>query len=99
MPTEKDATTDGIRTAPLSESATVVETDRADAGLTTLSFQSVSHPERHVWIDTDLLSEPVIDLEDWNDEAEWDNSVAHAVTQDTWTYLWNRKSMASRQFS
>lgn len=59
------------------------ETDRADSGLTTLSFQSTSHSQRHVWIDTDLAGEISIDLEDWTNHNKWDNSVANVTTQDT----------------
>ena len=56
------------------------ETDDAEASLTTLSFQSDIHPERHVWIDTDLEGIG-LDLEDWNIEAEWDNAVARVKAQ------------------
>jgi hypothetical protein len=33
-------------------------------------------------MDTDLAGELVIDLEDWNYEATWDNSVAHLEASD-----------------
>lgn len=52
------------------------ETDRATANTCTLSFQSITYPERHVWIDTNLDGIS-IDLEDWHNETEWDNAVAH----------------------
>lgn len=81
MPTEKDAATEGFREG-LTDSSAIVETDRADSGLTTLSFQSMSHTERHVWMDTDLSGEAVLDLEDWSDETQWDNSVAHGCSQE-----------------
>ena len=53
----------------------IQETDRAESGLCTLSFQSTAYPERHIWLDTDLNGIG-IDLEDWNIEEEWDNAVA-----------------------
>lgn len=59
-----------------------VEDRRAEAGSTILSFSSATHPERHVWIDTDLDGSLVIDLEDWNDETTWDSSVAHLTAPD-----------------
>ena len=81
MPTEKDTKTELFRQR-LSRLGGVVETDRADSGLSTLSFQSVMHPQRHVWIDTDLAGECILDLEDWIAEETWDNSVAHLASQD-----------------
>lgn len=66
-----------VRIAPAA-----LEDQRAESGLTTLSFQSASYPERHIWIDTDLAGELVIDLEDWNYQASWDNSVAHLEVTD-----------------
>ena len=53
----------------------IEETDRAESGLCTLSFQSTACPERHIWLDTDLNGIG-IDLEDWNIEEQWDNAVA-----------------------
>src|SRR5947209_7834642 len=58
------------------------ETDRAEALTCTLSYQSITHPERHVWIDTDLRGPGIepggigMDLEDWTVPGEWDNAVA-----------------------
>ena len=51
------------------------ETYDAAAGLTTLSFASRKHPERHVWVDTDYLDSTTLDLEDRNFEGTWDNCV------------------------
>lgn len=58
------------------------ETDRAEACLSTLSFQSINYPERHIWIDTDGDG-IAIDLEDWQDEREWDNAVARITVEAT----------------
>lgn len=81
MPTEKDERTELVR-AMLKSCDELRETDRADSGLTTLSFQSVSHSQRHVWIDTDLAGDISIDLEDWTDNENWDNSVANVTTHN-----------------
>jgi hypothetical protein len=58
----------------------VVETHFAELGMTTLSFQSLSVPQRHVWIDTD--GEIRIDAEDWTYTETWDNSVGSIVAPD-----------------
>lgn len=81
MLAEKDERTEWVRSA-LKECDGLKETDRADSGLTTLSYQSINHAERHVWIDTDLAGEVSIDLEDWTNDDEWDNSVANVTTHD-----------------
>ena len=71
----KDEQTLGLRQKILSGIVQAQETDRADSGLCTLSFQSTEYPERHAWVDTDgeFIA---IDLEDWRDENEWDNAIA-----------------------
>lgn len=79
MPTQKNETTEILRQM-LHKMSGCHETTRADLGLTTLSFQSDVNPNRHIWIDTDLDGECVLDLEDWNDSSAWDNSVAHACS-------------------
>ncbi|NET62646.1 MAG: hypothetical protein F6K47_43120, partial [Symploca sp. SIO2E6] len=56
------------------------ETPRAEACLSTLSFQSRNYPERHIWLDTDGYG-IAIDLEDWQDEQEWDNAVARITVE------------------
>ena len=72
----KPESTEELRRAVLT-STDVVETDRADSGLTTVSFQSVKLPSRHVWVDTDLAGVMVADLEEWANASTWDNSIAH----------------------
>jgi hypothetical protein len=76
MPTEKNDETEMLRRLVLL-SKEVNETGGADCGLTTLSFQSVRYPNRNVWVDTDLAGDLSIDLEDWQNDEAWDNSVAH----------------------
>jgi hypothetical protein len=71
-----------IRQAVARLAPEAVEDDRAACGLTTLSFFSTVHAERHVWLDTDLGGSLVIELEDWTYEGTWDNSVAHLKTTD-----------------
>lgn len=72
----KDEITQQLRQLIGQHRLIALETDRAAANTCTLSFQSVAYPERHVWIDTNLDGIE-IDLEDWHDETEWDNAVAH----------------------
>lgn len=55
------------------------ETNRAECGLTTISFQSLEFPNRHVWIDTDLGGDISVDLEDWSIDETWDNAVASFI--------------------
>jgi hypothetical protein len=54
------------------------ETDRAEASLVDLSFQSTVHPDRHIWIsffpNDNYLCQ--IDLEDWRYQCSWDNALA-----------------------
>src|ERR1700722_737520 len=78
----KDDRTECLRQAINNAAPAAVEDERAEAGLTTLSYRSATHPERHIWFDTDLAGQMVIDLEDWNYEATWDNSVAHLQAAD-----------------
>ena len=78
----KDERTERLRQAIAQNSPAAIENQRAEAGLTTLSFRSACQDERHVWIDTDLAGRLVIDLEDWNCEATWDNSAAHLEALD-----------------
>lgn len=77
----KDDRTERIRQA-VTFLGQVIEDDRAEAGLTTLSFASVLYPERHVWLDSDLAGVLAIDLEDWNVEGAWDNAVARLDADD-----------------
>jgi len=80
MPTDKDKNTERLRSAVI-ENAGIRETDRADLGLTTLSFQSLNFPNRHVWFDSDLGGEIAVDLEDWEIDESWDNSVANLTVR------------------
>jgi hypothetical protein len=72
----KDEITQKLRQLIGQHISIAQETDRAAANTCTLSFQSITYPERHVWIDTNLNG-IAIDLEDWHNETEWDNAVAH----------------------
>jgi hypothetical protein len=76
----KDEPTEALKQAILRSVPEAKETGRAEAGLTTLSFQSLLVPERHVWIDTDLDGIR-LELEDWGFEETWDNAVAHIPVQ------------------
>ncbi len=71
----KDELTEKLRNLIVNQVPNAKETNNAEAFLSTLSFQSIICPERHVWIDTDLDGIGV-DLEDWSVEGEWDNAVA-----------------------
>jgi hypothetical protein len=79
MPAEKDDRTERLR-GLLRTHEELKETDRANLCLAALSFQSVRYPNRHVWVDTDIDGGFVIDLEDWEYDETWDNSVAHLMT-------------------
>src|SRR5947207_3036161 len=79
---QKDSRTEKLRQAVSRLAPEPVEDDRAACGLTTLSFFSTVHAERHVWLDTDLGGAFIIDLEDWTYQGSWDNSVAHIETTD-----------------
>jgi uncharacterized HAD superfamily protein len=61
------------------------ETEDACASTTTLSYQSIKLPERHVWIET--FKQFQIDLEDWNDDKNWDNSIIHFTTSDKFSLI------------
>jgi hypothetical protein len=76
----KDNITENIRQQIGKAVPEAVETDRAEASLCSLSFQSTTHPERQIWIDTDEQHIQV-DLEDWQDETEWDNAVERTTVE------------------
>lgn len=76
----KDAVTGHVRDL-VAKCSHVREDYRAECGSTTLSFVSVMVPARHVWLDTDLGGNIVVDLEDWSTEERWDNAVAHVKTE------------------
>lgn len=74
--------TERLRLAIARNAPAAIEDQRAEAGLTTLSLRSACQDVRHVWIDTDLAGHLVLDLEDWNYDATWNNSVAHLGALD-----------------
>jgi len=78
----KDERTKRLRQAITQTAPAALEDRRAEAGRTTLSFRSVTHPERHIWIDTDLDGRLEIDLEDWTNETTWDNALVHLTAPD-----------------
>lgn len=95
MKQAKTTLTDLVRQALLSTVPNIQETDRANASLIDLSFQSTAYPEQHIWLgvygrvsaidpeeseEWDGSREIHIDLEDWLHSDEWDNSVAHHQT-------------------
>jgi hypothetical protein len=70
----KDEKTRCLRQLIKRGAAYAYETERAEVLLYTLSYQSCTLQERHVWVETgpDEIS---IDLEDWENESdEWDNA-------------------------
>jgi hypothetical protein len=79
---QKDARTEKLRQAVAHLAPEAVEDDRAACGLTTLSFSSTVHADRHIWLDTDLAGSLIIDLEDWTYKGSWDNSLAHIEASD-----------------
>ena len=73
--TEKDAPTEQLRQLILSAPVGICETSRAEATLSALSFQSLTYPNRHAWVEVDTKGAS-IDLEDFRLDDEWDNAVA-----------------------
>ena len=59
----------------------VTETNYADNSLINISFQSLCYKNRHVWIGY-YRGRYFIDLEDWNDETRFDNTVASFDSKD-----------------
>ncbi|HEY2839239.1 MAG TPA: hypothetical protein VGJ26_08830 [Pirellulales bacterium] len=86
MADDKDELTAEVRNRVLS-SRGVVETSRAECGLTTLSFQSMEYPERHAWVDTFLDDNLVVDLEDWSTIDRWDNAIGSLSTKGVSTLV------------
>ncbi len=72
---------DRLRTAINKLTTDAVETNRADADLTALSYHSKTHSARHVWVELADSKEIVIDLEDWTDDTAWDNTVKQKTVQ------------------
>lgn len=73
---EKDLLTQELRVLIANKTASASETETASLSPSNLSFQSTQKPERSVWIDVFNTHSITIDLEDWNNEAEWDNAIA-----------------------
>ena len=82
----KDKITENIRQQIGKAAPEAVETDRAEASLYSLSFQSETHPQRQIWIDTDE-QDIQVDLEDWQDETEWDNAVDRITVESVSTLI------------
>src|SRR5689334_19866413 len=85
MPSRKDPLTHTLRQEIMTNTTFLVETERADELLSTLTFQSLLQSNRHVWIDTDMresVDAITIELEDWNVEETWDHTVAVIDTTD-----------------
>ena len=78
--TTKDNFTEGVRQAIIQQVPIAIETDRAEASLCSLAFQSQIQPNRHIWLDTDG-EELHIDLEEWSNDIDWDNAVFHIETK------------------
>ena len=77
---QKDEFTLSLKNRLISSIAQMVETDRADDSLCTLSLQSTTYSMRHAWIDTDDGTIR-IDLEEWDNEEEWDNAIARVTVE------------------
>lgn len=95
MQQAKSRVTDLVRQAILATVHDIRETERAEASLIDLSFQSTLYLERHVWIGVygkmaavepeestkwDATRCISIDLEDWDNSEQWDNTVEHHQT-------------------
>jgi hypothetical protein len=78
----KDQRTERLRQAIGKTASAAVEDQRAEAGLTTLSLCSANQHERHIWIDSNLAGQLVIDLENWSYQGTWDSMVAHLGASD-----------------
>ena len=74
MIAEKDEVTEQLRQMIRLNVGQARETNRAEASLCSLSFQSTTHPERHTWLEVDTEGASM-DLEDWAID-EWDNVIA-----------------------
>jgi hypothetical protein len=70
---QKDESTEALRELIRVKVPEAIETDRAEANLCSLSYQSTLYPQRHIWLDTDETIG--IELEDWQLSDEWDNTV------------------------
>ena len=77
---DKDEVTEQLRQMINRRVPDTQETNRAEASLCTLSFQSLTHPERHVWLEVDAAG-AAIDLEDWTIASEADNAIVRTVVE------------------
>ena len=77
---QKDEMTEMLRHLIKEAISAAIETNRAEASLCSLSFQSRTHPARHVWLDSENES-IMLDLEDWQDGDQWDNTVARVTVE------------------
>lgn len=77
---QKDEMTETLRQRIKEAVTDAIETSRAEASLCSLSFQSKVHPERHIWLDSENESIR-LDLEDWQDGAQWDDAVARVTVE------------------
>ena len=71
---QKDTLTEQLRQLITYHVSEASETNRAEASLTALSLQSLSLPERHVWIEVDMNGAS-IDLEDLATEDDLVKSI------------------------
>ena len=71
----KDRKTEILRSLIREKLPQAIETNRAEADLCALSFQSAIKKERYVWISTYIDDKFEIDLEDWNLRDQRDNTV------------------------
>ena len=76
----KDRITEQLRQKIKRQFPWARETEEAEASLCALSLQSTTHPERHVWIDTDLDGIG-LDLEDWQLDDEGDDTIARVKAE------------------
>jgi hypothetical protein len=74
----KDETTEALRLLIQAGVPEAIETDRAEANLCALSYQSALYPQRHIWLDA-TEEEISLELEDWQRAEEWDNTVVRHI--------------------
>lgn len=80
----KDKRTEALREKIFNHVPKAVETESAMINLTTLSFKSCLFNNRHVWIDTDVCGQQILELEDLSIEQNRsiDGVVFRLVFQD-----------------
>lgn len=77
---EKVSGLENLRALVAKHLANVVETDRAEADLIAISFQSKVRPERHIYISFYDERTFDLDLEDWTTNDEWDHAFERHTT-------------------